>query len=177
MENYLESYHLPTVHPALNRISPLNQHFEMDRFEHGGGQGSLNYQRLRINNQELPQLEDWPKKHANRALYPVLYPNTLIGLHADQLFIMYLQPIGPNQTVEHVRISYVGSHALSNEFNAHRNTLLQTWSAVFDEDIFAVDRMQQGRASPAYQGGAFSPVMDEPTLHFHRWVANQLAVA
>ena len=36
--------------------------------------------------------------------------------------------------------------------------------------------MQRGRASPAYQGGAFSPAMDGPTHCFHRWVARQLMV-
>jgi len=35
--------------------------------------------------------------------------------------------------------------------------------------------MQQGRASPGYAGGVFSPVMDEATHHFQRWVAAKLA--
>jgi choline monooxygenase len=32
--------------------------------------------------------------------------------------------------------------------------------------------MQQGRRSPGYKGGVFSPVMDGPTHHFHSWLAN-----
>ena len=37
--------------------------------------------------------------------------------------------------------------------------------------------MQRGRASPAYQGGAFSLAMDGPMHCFHRWVARQLLAA
>lgn len=50
------------------------------------------------------------------------------------------------------------------------------WREIFAEDQEVVERMQRGRASPAYQGGAFSPAMDGPTHCFHRWVARQLMV-
>ncbi len=174
VENYLESYHLPTVHPELNRISPLQEHFSLEYFDQGAGQGSQNYQRTDIKGKILPELQDWPEQFINKALYPVLYPNTLIGLHADHLFIMLLQPINQHQTLEHVRISYVGEEALAPDYAPHHQQLLESWSKVFSEDIFAVEGMQKGRASPGYTGGAFAPAMDEPTVHFHRWVANCL---
>ena len=42
------------------------------------------------------------------------------------------------------------------------------------EDINAIEGMQEGRNSPVYNGGNFSPVMDQPTHQFHKWVANSL---
>jgi len=174
VENYLESYHLPTVHPELNKTSPLNVHFDLERFDNGGGQGSENYSRTNIMDQYLPGLPSWHSDKANLALYPVLYPNTFIGLHSDHLFIMYLQPTAHDLTVEHVRISYVGEDALKQPYRAHRQALLDSWANVFKEDIFAVERMQKGRASPGYEGGVFSPAMDAPTVHFHQWVADRL---
>jgi len=174
VENYLESYHLPTVHPELNKTSPLDVHFDLERFANGGGQGSESYTRLKLNDSVLPHLPSWPSAKENLALYPVLYPNTLIGLHSDHLFIMYLQPTSHEETVEHVRISYVGDESLGEQYHAHRKSLLDTWTNVFKEDIFAVERMQKGRASPGYEGGKFSPAMDAPTVHFHEWVADQL---
>ena len=42
------------------------------------------------------------------------------------------------------------------------------------EDISAIEGMQNGRNSPAYNGGNFSPVMDNPTHQFHKWVAGNL---
>lgn len=174
VENYLESYHLPTVHPELNKTSPLDVHFDLDRFGNGGGQGSGNYTRTEIDNKHLPALSSWSDEKQNLAIYPVLYPNTFIGLHADHLFIMFLQPTAHDETVERVRISYVGEDALSDTYKPHREKLLADWTNVFKEDIFAVERMQKGRFSPGYQGGAFSPVMDAATVHFHQWVADQL---
>ena len=42
-------------------------------------------------------------------------------------------------------------------------------SAVFAEDISVVEGMQRGRASPAFDGGLFTPLMDVPTHQFHQW--------
>ena len=42
------------------------------------------------------------------------------------------------------------------------------------EDVLAVEGMQAGRASPIYNGGNFSSIMDNPTHQFHKWVANNL---
>lgn len=176
VENYLDSYHLPSVHPELNRVSPLEQHFCVEQFERGGGQGSLNYQRLSIDGKSLPTLTGWPLSDANRAEYPTLYPNTFFGIHADQLFVMFLQPISQERTLEHVRLFYVDSvGAHGQDYQPHRHAIAKGWKQVFEEDIFAVERMQKGRNSPAYRGGVFSPEMDHPTHHFHKWVAQQFS--
>ena len=42
------------------------------------------------------------------------------------------------------------------------------------EDVNAIEGMQNGRGSPAYNGGNFSPAMDQPTHQFHKWVAENL---
>ena len=174
VENYLESYHLPSVHPELNKTSPLDVHFDLERFDNGGGQGSNNYARTQINELLLPHLPSWKSDRQNVGLYPVLYPNTFFGFHSDHLVIIFLQPTAHNETIEHVRISYVGEQALTEQYKPHRESLLNAWRTVFEEDVFAVERMQQGRFSPGYQGGVFSPVMDAATVHFHQWVADQL---
>ncbi len=175
VENFLESYHLPSVHPELNRISPLDQHYCVDYFDNGAGQGTLNYTRFDVKGTQLPTLDGWEPQRIATAEYPVLYPNTFFGIHADQLFILYLQPINQHETIEHVRIYYVDS--TGDEFKEHRDAIAASWDSVFREDVFAVERMQTGRQSPAYAGGAFSPVMDEPTHHFHKWVARKLAAS
>lgn len=177
VENYLESYHLPTVHPDLNKLSPLDQHYYLESFNNGAGQGSLNYTRTNVNGKQLPTITEWPQDKINNAEYPVLYPNTFLGIHADQLFIQYLQPLDQHTTTEHVRIYYVGEGATADEFKPQRQMIRDSWKSVFEEDIFAVERMQAGRASPAFTGGVFSPVMDEPTHHFHKWVAQSLSEA
>jgi choline monooxygenase len=75
-----------------------------------------------------------------------------------------------------VRIFYVDDGADSDTYSACRAATHAAWRLVFGEDVFAVEGMQQGRASPGYEGGVFSKVMDQPTHHFHRWVAAKLAL-
>jgi len=40
--------------------------------------------------------------------------------------------------------------------------------------VSIIEGMQEGRNSPAYNGGNFSPIMDNPTHHFHKWVATNI---
>ena len=42
------------------------------------------------------------------------------------------------------------------------------------KDVDIIQSMQIGRNSPAYNGGNFSPKMDNPTHNFHKWVAGNL---
>lgn len=44
------------------------------------------------------------------------------------------------------------------------------WKEVFTEDVGVMEAMQEGRKADGFDGGYFSPVMDEATHHFHRWV-------
>jgi len=74
-----------------------------------------------------------------------------------------------------VRIFFVGDGATADTYGPSRAATHASWRDVFGEDVTAVEGMQLGRMSPGYDGGVFSPVMDEPTHHFHCWVAIKLA--
>ena len=130
-------------------------------FENGAGQGSRNYRGVTLNQRQLPVASGWQNVRMNVAEYPVLYPNTFFGIHADQLFIMYLKPIAADLTEEHVRIFYIDEGAVDEQYRPHRQHLIDAWRAVFSEDIFAVQGMQKGRASPGFNGGVFSPSITE----------------
>ena len=175
VENYCEAYHLPWVHPALNEYSRLEDHYCYFDAADFAGQGSLAYRLSDVAGTRLPRLAQWPADRTHVAEYPSLYPNVLLGFQADHAFAVILTPVAPDLTREEVRIFYVGDGAASDAYGACRAATHAAWDVVFREDVFAVEGMQQGRASPGYQGGVFSPVMDAPTHHFHRWVAMKLA--
>jgi choline monooxygenase len=175
VENYCEAYHLPWVHPSLNTYSKLEDHYCFSDSEDFAGQGSLAYRLSDVAGTHLPRLGDWPADRMHVAEYPSLYPNVLLGFQADHAFAIILTPLAADLTREEVRIFYVGNGATADTYSACRAATHAAWKVVFSEDVFAVEGMQQGRASPGYQGGVFSPVMDEPTHHFHRWVAAKLA--
>ena len=65
-----------TIHPALNRVSPVKDH-EIFIEESFAGQISHNYQ-YRPNAEPLPLFPEWPLDQLNYAEYPVLYPNTCL---------------------------------------------------------------------------------------------------
>ena len=174
VENYCESYHLPFLHPGLNQYSRLEDHYHImieDRF---AGQGSLAYTLSRETGTTLPTFPEWPRNRLKEAEYVSFYPNVLLGIQADHAFVMVLEPVSENRTIEHLRVYYVGKASLEERYALCRQSVLASWKTVFQEDVSAVEGMQRGRQSPGYQGGVFSPVMDTPTHHFHQWVATQL---
>ena len=171
VENYCEAYHLPWVHPGLNSYSPLDQHYGVIINDAMSGQGTYVYNLAETAGAQLPRFAQWPADVLRQAEYIALYPNLLLGLQADHVFALIVQPQTPDCSLERLEISYVGDAALSDTFSAHRSTVLDSWKTVFSEDVFAVEGMQRGRQSPAFQGGVFSPVLDTPNHNFHRWVA------
>lgn len=179
VENYCESYHLPWVHPGLNSYSRLEDHYIVldGDGESFAGQGTLVYNLAEVAGISLPKLSQWPATREREAEYLALYPNALIGLQADHFFVVLLEPLSERRTREHVRLLFVGDAAVDDEHAAARESTLQSWKTVFEEDVSMVEGMQRGRESPAYHGGVFSPVQDVPTHHFHQWVARRFVPA
>lgn len=174
VENYCESYHLPWIHPGLNTYSRLEDHYHIMIGENFGGQGSNAYQLSDKNRINLPVFPEWPQEKLKQAEYIAFYPNILLGLHADQAYAILLQPITQDKTIEQVQMYYIGDEALEDRYREQRESIRESWRQIFNEDVNAVEGMQKGRSSPAYDGGAFSPFMDNPTHHFHQWVARKL---
>ena len=175
VENYCEADHLPWVHPGLNSYSKLEDHYNINEWDSFAGQGSRVYRpSLTETGRELPNFPDLPTQFRGGAEYAALFPNVLLGIHQDHFFAMRLEPVGVARTIEHVELYYVGEDALSDDYAQIRSANLRTWSQVFAEDVDVVQRMQRGRASPAFDGGVFSPVMDVPTHCFHKWAAQRL---
>jgi choline monooxygenase len=174
VENYCEAYHLPWVHPSLNSYSRLEDHDCFLDCEDFSGQRSLVYRLSEVAGTQLPRFAAWPADRTQVAEYPSLYPNVLFGFHADHVFAVILTPLKADLTREELRILYVADGATADAYTSCRAATHAAWRAVFGEDVSAVEGMQQGRASPGYDGGVFSPVMDQATHHFHRWVAARL---
>ena len=176
IENYCESYHLPTIHPELNKVSNINDHYHIqglpNRF---AGQGSKNYQQLIKGNKKFNTFPNWDKSLLKNSEYIALFPNVMIGLHIDHFYIFWLEPLSINKTREHMQMYYVGDESANGkELYELRKENARFWKDVMLEDINAIEGMQDGRNSPVYNGGNFSPVMDQPTHQFHKWVANSI---
>ena len=176
IENYCESYHLPWVHPKLNEYSKIDDHYHIqglpNRF---AGQGTTNYNPKFKGKERFPSFPNWPKNKKNVAEYVALFPNVMLGIHKDHYYAYWLEPIDHENTLEHMEIYYVGEKAAKSEkFKSLRKQNHKLWEDIQKEDVDIIQRMQIGRNSNAYNGGNFSPDMDNPTHQFHKWVSTNL---
>ena len=176
VENYLESYHLPSVHPALNSYSRIEDHELLVGDDGFAGQISLVYRPvLDADGLGFPKVEGLGDYWQTRGEYIALYPNLLLGLHSDHWFTILLLPDGPERTQERIRIGYFSKDAATGvDFAALREANTRLWQVVFAEDISPVERMQAGRHSPAFDGGVLTPVLETTTRDFHAWIADRL---
>ena len=176
IENYCESYHLPWVHPGLNSYSKIEDHYHIqglpNRF---AGQGTVVYNPRLKGKNKLPCFPNWPKNKEHIAEYVALFPNVMLGIHKDHYYAYWLEPINHEYTIEHMELYYVGEEAAnSKKFKSLRKKNHKLWKIVQSEDVHIIEGMQEGRNSPSYNGGNFSPIMDNPTHHFHKWVATNV---
>ena len=176
IENYCESYHLPWVHPGLNSYSKIEDHYHIqglpNRF---AGQGTVVYNPILKGKIKFPTFPNWPKNKENIAEDVALFPNVMLGIHKDHYYAYWLEPISNEFTLEHMEIYYVGDQAASSKkFQSLRKQNHKLWEDIQKEDVDIIQGMQVGRNSPVYNGGNFSPVMDNPTHHFHKWVVTNL---
>ena len=171
VENYCESYHLPWVHPGLNSYSKLEDHYHIEYKNKFSGQGTKVYQQLKDKEGNVfPDFSNLKAKWDTAAEYIAVYPNVLLGVHRDHAFAIILIPDGPEKTFEHIHLFY--SQEDTPEHLRLKNK--KQWRLVFDEDVPVVEGMQKGRHAVNFDGGRFSPVMDNPTHCFHFWVANEV---
>ena len=165
IENYCESYHLPWVHPGLNAYSKIEDHYHIqglpNRF---AGQGTVVYDPKFKENKKFPIFPGWAKEKEKIAEYVALFPNVMLGIHKDHYYVYWLEPVSHNYTKEHMEIYYVGEEAAKSEqYKSLREQNYKQWHSIQSEDLNIIEGMQEGRNSPIYNGGNFSPVMDNPT--------------
>jgi len=176
VENYCESYHLPWVHPGLNSYSRLEDHYNIVEPGTFSGQGTLVYNpQLDDTGRAFSQFEGLDSRWDTVAEYIAFYPNVLIGVHKDHTFTILLDPKAPDRTVERIEIYYASEDMLGEKWRDLRERHTEMWKEVFVEDVFVVEGMQKGRAAQSFDGGKFSPVMDNGTHCFHEWVARSFS--
>lgn len=174
VENYCESYHLPWIHPALNSYSRLEDHYNILSQGHYAGQGTRVYRpTLSEDGRQFDDFDDLDTMWSAGAEYITVFPNVMLGVHRDHTFAIVLEPISQSRTREHIEIFYASERSAGPDMADLRQTNTTMWKTVFEEDIGVCEGMQRGRAGPRFDGGVFSPVMDNATHCFHQWVAGR----
>ena len=177
IENYLEAYHLPFIHPDLNSYSPLSEHIPEIFGDKCAGQITNTFDPKLDSDHPFPLFPNWKKDQLQVGEYPVIYPNLMLGFQSNHLFALIVVPTSVTQCREELQLFYVGDEIDAPQYEDGLKHNLEAWAQVFNEDVEPCERMQIGRQSPGYQGGAFSPVLDKCSHHFHQWMADQYSEA
>jgi choline monooxygenase len=149
VDNYLEGYHIPIVHPSLFR--------------------ELDYPKYRTETQRWFSIQHAPLRRPERirgddeVRYFWLFPNLMLNVYADNFSTNLIVPLGPNRTLtvfewyfrdpESAREAVDETVAFSDEIQL--------------EDIEICEAVQRGLRSSTYDAGRYSPERENGVHHFH----------
>lgn len=151
VDNYLEGYHVPHVHPELNRL--------------------LDYRSYVTETAEWYSFQFSPLESneglygSGDALYYWLWPNTTLNILPGRMQTNRIIP----KSVGHCRVEFDFYYAPddSDAGRARREADLSFSDVVQDEDIGICEDVQRGLASGSYQAGRLNPLRENAVYHFH----------
>ena len=159
VDNYLEGYHVPMVHPGLARAIDYAD-YEVDLAEWY----SLQHSPLRGSADTYGEGE---------ALYFFIYPNVMLNVMPGRLGTNRVLPLGPGRC----RVDFEWFHAPTPEARARMDNDRELTNTVQDEDVAICERVQQGLASGHYTPGRLSPRREAGVWHFHQHLRAAYAAA
>ncbi|MEM8712663.1 MAG: SRPBCC family protein [Planctomycetota bacterium] len=159
-ENYLEGFHIPFVHPELNRGLDFSRYrTELEPYA---------VRQLGVaSSPDEPRLQSRPGEDVV-ADYLWLYPNLMVNAYAWGISVNLIEPIGPGRCrIRYLR--WVGRPELTDQ------GVGGALDAVELEDQEIVLSVQKGVRSRLYPGGRFAPKLETGPHHFQRLMARDLA--
>ncbi|MGH6933915.1 MAG: aromatic ring-hydroxylating oxygenase subunit alpha [Dongiaceae bacterium] len=171
-ENALEYYHLPWIHPTLDGYSPIQAHYHCNAGNRFVGTATRDYHPSDASGSALPQFPSLTDTQRLVGEYPVVFPNLWLGVQVDHFFAVVVYPKGAALTEQRFHLYFIGDQALDEGYATTRAEIVERWRTINTEDVAIAERLQDGRASPGFDGGALSPVQDFGSHHFMRMVAS-----
>jgi choline monooxygenase len=162
-ENYLEGFHIPYVHPGLNKILDYGAY----QTEYLDGGSSLQLGVARQGEMAFPIRDQGPDAgQAIAAYYYFLFPNLMLNFYPWGLSLNLVQPLSPERCLVRFRT-----------FVAHEELLGQAYDidGVQREDEDVVHSVQRGVRARLYHRGRFSPQHEKGVYHFQCELASRVA--
>ena len=157
-QNYSECYHCPTLHPALNRLTPYrNAGNDLEEgpilggpmlLSDGVGSMTLSGQRC------APPLGDVGGADLGRVYYYTLFPSMFLSLHPDYVLIHRLQPLA----VDHTRVicQWLFHPTALAQPGFDPSEAVAFWDMTNRQDWRVCELSQQGVSSRAYTPGPYA---------------------
>ena len=144
-ENYLEGFHVPFVHNALNQAIDYGS-YTTETFRYSSLQTGFD------NSGEIA------------AQYFFIFPNLMLNFYPWGLSVNIVKPLEKKLT----KVSYLTFVSDELKLNKGAGADLET---VEFEDQAVVESVQKGINSRFYNRGRYSPSREQGTHHFHRLIA------
>jgi len=175
VENFVESYHVPSIHPELERVNPMRDHYQILGGHSYLGQGGTGYSA--IDEKELSGLP--LRNDMSNSCYEVfyIYPNLIFGPVANFNFVIIANPKSAELTHERLEFAFYGDESMSLENEPRRSANAKFLQLVNSQDIEICKLVQAGRHSPGFVGGVFALPQEATSLHFMRMIAARMVVA
>ncbi|MEM7091886.1 MAG: aromatic ring-hydroxylating dioxygenase subunit alpha [Actinomycetota bacterium] len=171
-ENFQEYYHLAWVHPELAKVSRVEDHY---RYQGPGmycGQTTTPVSgEDRDDWVAMPPAAGLSESDAASGRFIAVFPNVLLSLLPNHVFVMMLHPVAPGLTIETCTFLLPPStpDVPEDGFGATRSF----WFDVNDEDIGIVEAGQRGLERGGFTIGRLSPRFEEPLHRFHNMLADR----
>jgi phenylpropionate dioxygenase-like ring-hydroxylating dioxygenase large terminal subunit len=151
VDNYLEGYHVPIVHPELAKLLDYKE-YKTEIFENYSLQSS-----------PVNEEGNYFKKSGG-VFYYFVYPNWMMNIFPGRLQINIVVPVSFNKC--RVIFDYYYDDLVSIEAKNIINEDLEYSDKVQKEDIEICEKVQKGLESRAYNRGRFSVECEEGVYHF-----------
>ena len=166
VDNYLEGYHLPSVHPGLNReldynaytVEPYARHVRQFSPIRGAQAGDATPRRYAEANEDLTTDYFW------------IFPNWMLNCYPDNISLNIVLPLGPERSLA-IFEWYLPEKDLRSEA---AKASVEFSDQIQKEDIAICEVVQKNLRSRSYDRGRYS-VKQETGVHaFHRMYAEAM---
>jgi choline monooxygenase len=147
VDNYLEGYHVPHIHPALNRMLDYR---------------SYRTETARWHSLQWSPLESSADLYGNGdALYWFVWPNTMLNVLPGRVQTNRVLPLEPGRC----RVLFDYYYAAAGDDAAQRRDR-EFSRLVQHEDVSICEAVQRGLASGSYRAGRLNPARESGVHHF-----------
>ena len=177
IENYLDTYHLPMIHPQLGNAAAARRFTDVniDDTVFGICYTTGATDKPKSSGHQLTQFSRL--SDAQRASQDILalYPNTLIELQPRHMMLVAIEPDGPARCTEYLNFYFIDEDATDPKLADERRRTAEAWCEIMNQDIEVLEDLQAAAHSPtASRAADMSPVWEQGTVAFRSRVARAL---
>lgn len=158
VDNYLEGYHIPIVHPSLMRELDYAQYRTETK-------GSYSLQHSPIKRSDSARLRRDENAASNEAQYFWIFPNLMLNVYPDNYSTNLIVPLGPERTLTIFEWYFRDPEQPDVQERVKRT--IEFSDEIQLEDIAICEAVQRGLRSRTYTSGRYSVKRENGVHHFH----------